>query len=368
MKKRSCRKLWLGSLLSGLFIATLAWAETTEIVTYYPAPSNASQDFDRLHARRVTIGDDYKPLIIPNSGVPEGNLFVSKHIGIGFVGAGSPLNVVQPDTSVSPVIIEAWNGSANTPRIRLWAGKQSSPPPVSKVFIEMWKDSAPSKAIAVGMVNPGVDGITDDLIFSTYEGTTWQERMRILNANGNVGFGITNPHGPSPTNNQNSNVDVNDVYLRTRGTWLSEELRGYAPVGSIMAWHKSFPNTPALPQGWVECNGQVLNDPQSPYNGQTIPNLNSAPGYNGGRFLRGGATSGTMQSATKHLYMAASDTQTTIWFSPAGYNGNPDADSMSNPGVMDYITATSDPSFSAPGTLFTSRPVNMSVVWIMRVK
>ncbi len=64
----------------------------------------------------------------------------------------------------------------------------------------------------------------------------------------------------------------------------------YLPIGSIIAWHKSLANTPALPAGWVECNGGVLDNPTSPYHGQEIPDLNGAA-----RFLRGGASSGVLQ-------------------------------------------------------------------------
>ncbi len=67
---------------------------------------------------------------------------------------------------------------------------------------------------------------------------------------------------------------------------FNSEVNAFAPTGVIMAWHKDFTNTPALPTGWVECNGQVLSDALSPYNGQTIPDLN---GDN--RFLRGNSTS-----------------------------------------------------------------------------
>ena len=60
-----------------------------------------------------------------------------------------------------------------------------------------------------------------------------------------------------------------------------------APVGGVIPWHKDLPGLPALPANFVECNGQVLNDPDSPLDGVTIPN------YNGeGRFIRAGTTSG----------------------------------------------------------------------------
>ncbi len=63
---------------------------------------------------------------------------------------------------------------------------------------------------------------------------------------------------------------------------------GVVPIGGIVAWNKSMSGTPALPAGWAECNGQVLADAASPYNGQTLPNLNGQS-----RVLYGGASSGT---------------------------------------------------------------------------
>ncbi len=59
------------------------------------------------------------------------------------------------------------------------------------------------------------------------------------------------------------------------------------PIGTIMAWLKSFTSVPqSLPTGWVECDGSVLSDADSVLNGETLPDLN------GGEFLRGAATSG----------------------------------------------------------------------------
>lgn len=64
---------------------------------------------------------------------------------------------------------------------------------------------------------------------------------------------------------------------------------GNVPVGAVIAWMKSFPNTPSLPSGFVECNGQTLIDASSVYNGATLPNLNPA-----GRMLLGDTTSGSV--------------------------------------------------------------------------
>ena len=67
---------------------------------------------------------------------------------------------------------------------------------------------------------------------------------------------------------------------------------GLVPIGSVISWLKSLTNCPALDDRFVECNGQVLSDAGSVFNGVTIPNLNGASAQPQ-RFLRGSATSGT---------------------------------------------------------------------------
>lgn len=73
------------------------------------------------------------------------------------------------------------------------------------------------------------------------------------------------------------------------------------PVGAILAWAKSMTNTPPLPAGWLECNGQVVGDAESPYVGQAVPDINGANG-SGGRFLRGAEASGAIGGSTTHVH------------------------------------------------------------------
>jgi len=75
---------------------------------------------------------------------------------------------------------------------------------------------------------------------------------------------------------------------------------GIIPIGSVTAWLKSFPNTPPLPDNFVECNGQTLSDAESPFDGQIIPDLNGDTGEQ--RFLRGGATSGAIGGSESHSH------------------------------------------------------------------
>lgn len=73
------------------------------------------------------------------------------------------------------------------------------------------------------------------------------------------------------------------------------------PVGCVVGWLKSQTNTPALPREWVECNGQTLNLPGSPYDGLAVPDLNGAL-ESPPRFLRGGTRSGGTGGSEHHRH------------------------------------------------------------------
>ncbi|MDA0991270.1 MAG: hypothetical protein O3A51_11035 [Verrucomicrobia bacterium] len=75
------------------------------------------------------------------------------------------------------------------------------------------------------------------------------------------------------------------------------------PVGSVQAWLKSTTNTPPLTANWVECNGQMIEDPHSPYKGQRIPNLNGLDGVTP-VFLQGAEVSGKTGGSVNHTHGA----------------------------------------------------------------
>ncbi len=135
-----------------------------------------------------------------------------------------------------------------------------------------------------------------------------------------------------------------------------------APIGTILAWHKNFPKTPPLSYGWVECNGQVLDDTNSPYNGQTIPNLNGEA-----RFLRGSSVSGTPQDMGWKSFSVNSGAQQ--W---PNYTHGPTLIPKSGLSPGTFTGAFSNyPSATVTHFTFDAsevRPINMSVVWIMRIK
>jgi len=110
--------------------------------------------------------------------------------------------------------------------------------------------------------------------------------------------------------------------------------------------------TTKLPTGWVECNGQVLDDENSIYDGETIPDLN---GDN--RFLRGEISSGGTGGTETHNHKFHSQGGGTLggWAS----DGASTFDSAGN-----VSSATGDEYTNKISTL----PTYYEIVWIMRVK
>ncbi len=130
------------------------------------------------------------------------------------------------------------------------------------------------------------------------------------------------------------------------------------PVGGIIAWHKDFTNTPALSSSFVECNGQTLSDADSPYNGQTIPNLNQAVEDQNGYFLRGKGNDNTGTTEASQNKSHDHSLPTCQVGSPSPGNGRPNEYSNSESGTA---------AINSSGGV-EARPAAFVVVWIMRVK
>src|ERR1043166_3722671 len=137
-----------------------------------------------------------------------------------------------------------------------------------------------------------------------------------------------------------NNTPASSAEMRAQLNGLKALIDDAALIGSLKPWLKNFPGVPALPAQWAECNGQVLNDPDSPLNGQTLPDINVAQ-----RFLRGAATSGGTGGNDAHQHSITGQ----------GYGG---------------VTAGSDLYTGPPSATDTasSLPPYYEAVWVMRVK
>jgi len=152
---------------------------------------------------------------------------------------------------------------------------------------------------------------------------------------------------------------------------------GGDPIGTIKAWHRDFTNTPPLPWGWKECDGTNISDTESLYDGQKIPNLNGE-----GRFLRGALTSGTDQISQNlthtHTFNASGQFAISSFsvidihdMTHPGHTGvtpgidigvtHTRTDARGDSGAYTAVRLNSDGKYEA-------RPINMSVIWIMRIK
>lgn len=110
--------------------------------------------------------------------------------------------------------------------------------------------------------------------------------------------------------------------------------------------------TPQLADGWVECDGSAISDADSPYNGETLPDLNGGVESTHGRFLRGrgsGATGQVEGSANK------SHTHT--------YNNRSGGAQTPGSGHSSVVAGNTGSSGGAE-----ARPVSFIIVWIMRIK
>jgi len=107
------------------------------------------------------------------------------------------------------------------------------------------------------------------------------------------------PFGNSNLSNiDGSTIKLNgsgEIYVDPTALSLSE-----LPIKTILSWAKTLDSS-LIPDGWVECNGQVLSDADSPLNGLTMPNLNVTK-----RFLRGSSTSGTTGGSDTHRHAITS--------------------------------------------------------------
>ncbi len=203
----------------------------------------------------------------------------------------------------------------------------------------------------------------------------------IENGSGNVGLGTTTPGERLTVNGiietTEGGIKFPDGTIQTTAGGGGGLAGGGTklPLGTILAWHKNFDgSTPDLPDGWIECNGQTIDDPESPFFGQDTPDLNSSlPGFsNGGRFLRGGPTSGNfqgdqMQGHIHRVYPHAGTHEDPAYgINNTGANGGDVATQVSShltSRPTDDMTGNGPPRYGNE-----TRPANMSVVWIMRIK
>ena len=130
--------------------------------------NNINYNTNSYTGAHFTIDDSAIVRIGDQSVDTTGQLVVGQEQG-GYVGSGNHRAQFVATGTQTPIVAIGGSGS-----------------------VEIWKDNGPSKASAFGGTVPG-NPISDDFVFSKWNGSSWAETMRILNTNGNVGINTKNP-------------------------------------------------------------------------------------------------------------------------------------------------------------------------------
>lgn len=128
----------------------------------------------------------------------------------------------------------------------------------------------------------------------------------------------------------------------------------------------SIYDEPELPESWLECDGSVVADADSPLDGLTIPDLNGD-----GRFIRGGSTAGIDQTDAfqGHYHEGAHKDPNGKWGTSATtYTQKLTVQAEAAEGVYKVGPAITDGVNGAPKTASETRSINMSAIMIMRIK
>ena len=235
MKQAVVVRRWVA--LFAIFFASNVRAETIELVTYYPSTTNAGS----INSNSMAVGSLYAG-VVP----ADGTVLIADRLGIG------------PGFT-----------AFNTPSERLEvAGNILSTGPAGSDSLFIVDRANATRANGLRLSTNGTsqwtlgsrgNGTEDFHLFSNTSSTT---RLFINQTFGNVGIGTTTPQQTSPTNSLSTgNLDVNDVFLRSTGQWLSQSggggssftANGYARLsgGLIVQWGTAYEFWNGSGLGWT---------------------------------------------------------------------------------------------------------------------
>ena len=167
------------ALFSLLFSVPSSFAETIELVTYYPAPGGGNVDTPRLHAGRATVGNPYSLTNPADANLPNGTLLVANRLGIGTANPQMDLEVYRKDESY----IRVWGTGINATPENFAGIELGSDLPADGVIDQIWQ---------LAHKRGGAGGLNDFQISHRDALGNWTHPVAIQ-PGGNVGIGRTAP-------------------------------------------------------------------------------------------------------------------------------------------------------------------------------
>lgn len=170
------------------------------------------------------------------------------------------------------------------------------------------------------------------------------------------------------------------------GLWTSHRnIGGPVPIGGLMPSLHALYGIP-MPDGWVSCDGQVLNDPASLLHGQPIPDLNGqaatviGAGGSFGTFVGANTNTIGVGNLPNNAFVSSSDGGHTHHHDKAtGNMANAQLLGLGSPMIQTLTqTATAGTNTGehthttqlnpGPQTALDNRQRSLQVRWIIRVK
>jgi hypothetical protein len=114
-------------------------------------------------------------------GLTGPGVLTASNVGIGTTTPAYPFDLIDPGATLFRVAAS----TTGTPQIRFVIDG-------SRSVLQFWADSTPSLASAIGDGNPNATTGNGDIVFASFNGSAWAERMRLTNG-GNLGIGTAAP-------------------------------------------------------------------------------------------------------------------------------------------------------------------------------
>ena len=148
-------------------------------------------------------------------------------------------------------------------------------------------------------------------------------------------------------------------------------------LGTILAWtpypDKNTPNPVTLPEGWVECDGRDITE--GIWTGHATPDLNKSQ-----RFLRGGIVGNALELEEDTTAVHDLKTSHSLTFTDIYYAGDHTCSTYYDHGIHDKKNSDHESdnrclrtdgvqgSIQINGGSTETRPKNMKIVWVMKIK